>query len=117
MKTYLSSNPVWLKPAESIRALHGKSIVVVEGQQRIPAHVRISDADSHSQHSGLCCVKVWQASIEGISVEWPETDSRLGGSQAHEWEMYLTEDALPLVHPNHEDAEYGELLLEIPEAA
>ena len=115
MKTYLSPNPVWLKPRASIRALDGKSIVVVEGQSRTHAHIRLSDADPQSPHSGLCRVVVWQASIEPMNIKWADAGSPPSTSQAHQWEMCLTEDALALVRPNDEDPEYGELLLEVPE--
>ena len=117
MKRYLSSNPVWLKPTASIRALDGKSIVIVEKSHRTPTHIRVSDADPQSQHSGLCHVKVWQASIEPMNVKWADTSSPPPTSQAHQWEMYLTEDALPLIHPNEEDPEHGDLLLEVPNKA
>jgi hypothetical protein len=117
MKTYLSANPVSLKPTSSIRALDGKSIVIVEEPHRTPAHIRVSDADPQSQHSGLCHVKVWQASIEPMNAKWADTGSPPPTSQAHQWEMYLTEDALALIHPNEEDPEHGDLLLEVPNKA
>jgi hypothetical protein len=118
MKTYLEPNPVWLKPTAAIRALDDKSILIVEEQHRTPAQIRVSEADPRSQHAGLCWVKVWQASIENMDVKW--TDAGSGPpptSQAHQWEMYLTGDALPLIRPNEEDRTYGELLLEVPEEA
>jgi hypothetical protein len=117
MKTYLSPNTVWLKPTASIRELDGKSIVIVEEQHRTPAHIRVSDADLQSQHSGLCQVKVWQASIEPMNTKWADTSSPPPTSQARQWEMYLTEDALPLIHRNEEDSEHGTLQLEVPNKA
>jgi hypothetical protein len=113
MKTCLSPNPVWLKPTASIRALDDKSIIIAEESHRTHAHLRVSDADPQSQHSGLCHVKVWQASIEPLNVKWADTGSPPPTSQAHQWEMYLTEDALPLIVPNQEDPEGGQLLLEV----
>lgn len=49
-----------------------------------------------------------------MNVKWADTGSTPPTAQAHQWERYLTEDALALVHPNRDDSEYGELLLEIP---
>jgi len=115
MKTYLSDKPVWLKPTASIRAIDGKSIVIVEGQHRIPAHIRVSDADSQSHDSGLCHMKVWQASIDPMNVKWADIGSSPPTAQAHQWEMYLTEDALPLIYPNQEDPEHGELIIKVPD--
>jgi hypothetical protein len=115
MKAYLSDTPVWLNATASTQALDGKSIVIVEGQYRTSAHIRVSDAEPQSQHSGLCHVKVWKASIDPMNVKWTDPGSPLPTARAHQWEMYLTEDALPLIHQNEENPAYGDLLLEVPE--
>jgi hypothetical protein len=118
MKTYLSPNSVWLKPTAGIRALDDKSILIVEGEHRTPAHIRVSDADPQSQNAGLCRVAVWQASIKGSSMKWADTGAGSPPtSQSHQWEMDLTEDALSLLHPNEEDPTHGELRLQIPQEA
>jgi hypothetical protein len=114
MKIYLSENPTWLKPTDTIRALNDKSILIVEGAERIPAHIRVSDADAKGEHSGLCCVQVWQASIDPMNAEWssgpiPPT------AQAHHWKRYLTKGAISLIQQNKHDSTHGELLLEVPE--
>jgi hypothetical protein len=118
MKTYLLPNPVWLKPTAAIRALDDKSILIVDGEHRTPAHIRVSDADPQSQHAGLCHVTVWQASIEGMTMKW--ADIRSGSpptSQSHQWEMDLTDDALSLLRSNEEDPTHGELRLAVPQEA
>jgi hypothetical protein len=114
MKTYLSETPTWLKPADSIRALNAKSIVVVQGHERIPGHIRVSDADPKSEHQGLCRVEVWQASTDPMKPEWA-SGSVPPTAQSHRWKKYLTENALSLIRPNEEDSNYGELLLEVPD--
>ncbi len=115
VKIHLSPNPVYMKPTANLRSLDKKSIVVVDGSHRTPAHIGVSDADPRSEHAGLCYVNVWQASLEDMNIEW--TDAGSGPpptSRAHRWDAYLTQDALPLIRPNTEDPKYGDLLLEVP---
>lgn len=114
MKTHLFESPTWLKPADSIRALNAKSIVMVQGHERIPAHIRVSDADPESEHRGLCCVEIWQASTDPMKPEWA-SGSVPPTAQSHHWKKYLTKNALSLIRPNEEDSNYGELLLEVPD--
>ena|SRR5437016_4078302 len=114
MKTYLSTQPVWLKPTPQIRALDDKSIVIADEGSRTPAHLRVTDADPHSRDAGMCSVIAWQASMSPMHEKWADVGSPTPTSQAHQWERYLTEDALPLIHQNKEDPEYGDLLLEVP---
>jgi hypothetical protein len=117
MRTYLSAQPVWLKPTAQIRALDGKSIVIVDEGSRTPAHLRVSDADPQSCDAGMCSVIAWQTSMSPMDVKWTDVSSPPPTSQAHQWERYLTEHALPLIHENKEDSEYSDLLLEIPSKA
>jgi hypothetical protein len=117
MKTYLSTQRVWLKPTAQIRALDGKSIVIVDEGNRTPAHLRVSDADPQSGNAGMCSVIAWQASINPMDVEWVNVGSPPPTSQAHQWERYLTKHALPLIHENKEDPEHGNLVLEVPSEA
>ena len=65
----------------------------------------------------MCSVIAWQASMSPVNVEWTDAGSTPPTSQAHQWEMYLTQDALPLIKQNEEDPEFGKLLLEIPAQA
>ena len=117
MKTYLSTQPVWINPTPDIRALDGKSIVVANEGSRTSAHLRIGDADPAGKDAGMGSIIAWQASMSPMNAEWTDTGSTPPTSQAHQWERYLTQDALPLIKQNEEDPEFGELLLEVPAQA
>jgi hypothetical protein len=114
MKTYLSTQPVWLKPTAQIRALDGKSIVIVDHGNQTSARLRVSDADPQRRDAGMCSVIAWQASISPMNVKWADAGPPPSTSQAHQWEQYLTEHALALIHENKENTEYGDLVLEVP---
>jgi hypothetical protein len=114
MKTYLSTQPVWLNPTSQIRALDDKSIVIADEGSRTAVHLRITDADPESRDAGMCSVIAWQASMSPMDVEWANVGSPPPTSQAHQWERYLTADALALIHQNEKDPEYGDLVLEVP---
>jgi hypothetical protein len=116
MKSYLSETPIWIKPTQDIHALDDKSVVVVQGGERTPAKIRVSGADPHGANAGLVSVAVWQASID--DAEWTDVGSPLRTSQTRTWQRFVGEDALALIRPNDSEwSSYGELLLEIPDAA
>jgi hypothetical protein len=73
--------------------------------------------DPQGRDAGMCSIIAWQASMSPMDVEWTDTGSPPPTSQAHQWGRYVTEAALPLIHQNGEDPEYGELLLEVPAQA
>jgi hypothetical protein len=113
MKTYLAEQPAWLECTEHVRTLAGKSVMVVDQGHRIPAQIDIRSADPDGTDRGKCALRVWQASITPLTPEWTS-----GGipptSQGHLWQVYLTADALALLHRNDCDPEDGDLMLEIP---
>jgi|SRR6478735_9945195 len=117
MNKLLSTHPAWLKPTPQILALDGKSIVIADEGSRIPAHLRVADADPQSRDAGMCSVVAWQASMSPMDVEWANAGSPPPTSQAHQWERYLTEEALGLIQKNEEDSEYGDLVLDVPAQA
>lgn len=60
MNEYLSIKTIWLDPTPKIRALHEKSILLVEGDAKSPARLRVTDADPTGINDGKCSVMVWQ---------------------------------------------------------
>jgi len=115
MPTYLSPTLLFITPTPQIRALDDKSIVItVPSGGQTPAKLRVTNADPDGPHAGRCSVAVWQTSVG--ELEWVDVGSGRPPSagQIHEWERYLTPEALNLIQPNEQEPSYGELLLALP---
>ncbi len=114
MRLYLSDQRTWVECTEGVRQLADKSITVIEQARRRPAKIRIQEADPDGPDAGKCTVVIWHASISPANPQW--TSGEIPPvSQAHNWQVYLTEDGIAAVQRKDEDGGDDDLLLEVPE--
>lgn len=108
---YLSTERVWLKCTDEIRALDGKEITVVEDGHYFPMHLRVSPGETDEK----CSVVVWQATGQQIPV-WRNVASSPTPpptAQIGLFERFLTVEALALIRRKDQAADEP-LLLVVP---
>jgi hypothetical protein len=111
---YLSTKRIWIKKTPEIRALDGKSILIVDSEERqMRAHLRICDADPNGTDAGKCAVVVWATRVG--EIKWENASVVPTPTiQTHSWQRFVTEDALDLIGPNGRDPTQGELMIILP---
>jgi hypothetical protein len=115
MNEFLSNKTIWLDPTPKIRALHGKTILIVEGDQKSPEHLHVAEDDPTGSNAGKC-------SVTATPVMTPNfTWSNVSSSQVpptllinHPRKRFLSQSAVGLIRRNDPPQRYGEFLLECP---
>jgi hypothetical protein len=109
----LSDQPAWVEPTDEIRALADKSVVIIEGNHRIPAKLRVRSADPQGANAGKCAVKAQQAMI-GNTIEWTDAGTTPPPTeQINAWEKFLNKAAITSIRENEEGPQFGELILKV----
>jgi len=111
---YLTENRIWLQSRSRIRLLHGKTILIVEGESSYQSLLCVTYYQPDDPDSDNCTLSVEHV-VENEAI-WPTPlpDTIPMSSQAHYRKRYLSQAAVDLIVDNIEES-HGELLLVIPQ--
>lgn len=116
-ENYVTTRRVSVELRPEIRALDGKSIVIIDSERReVRANIRlVFESDPSSSDTRKCAVLVWRSHAD--ETQWGDgAESPRPTIPTEHRQRFLTHDALRLICPNEEDPTQGELVLVLPVA-